>query len=99
MKRRYQNDFAQYVHNLGVALSQKIHTVLGGDPDESVSGATGKAAMQGKWWFVNIQEPLINALFKDPNHCRDSIEDDEGHSAVYTWYDKNNPVWRKPNVD
>jgi hypothetical protein len=64
--------------------------ILLGDPDETISGATGKAALQGKWWFKNVQEPFIDALFfYDPNHCYNSIEADEGKNAVYTWYDRN----------
>ncbi len=77
----------KYVWNLGVALSQLVHAFFGGDPDESISGATGKAALQNKWWFKHVQEPVINWIMNDPNHCIDSIEDDEGGNAVYNWYD------------
>lgn len=80
----------RFALNVGTSLSQLGRAILLGDPDETISGATGKAALQGKWWFKQVQEPFINALFWfDPNHCFNSIEADEGHNAVYTWYDRN----------
>lgn len=88
------NIVVKYFYNIGVGLSQTLHAVFGGDPDESVSGATGKAALQDKWWFKNVQMPFINFLFQDPMHCYMSIEDDEGDKGVYSWYDRDNPVWR-----
>lgn len=94
------NKFFLYLNNLGVALSQLGRAILGGDPDESISGATGKAAMQGRWWFVNVQEPLINAIFfYDKDHCRKSIEPDEGAKSVIRWYDPDNPVWLNKKGD
>jgi hypothetical protein len=79
----------RFLKNLGIGLSQLGRAMLLGDPDETISGATGKASLQGKWWFKNVQEPFINALFwYDPDHCFKSIEADEGHNAVYTWYDR-----------
>lgn len=77
----------QYIYNVGISLSQHGGTLLGGDPDESISGATGKASLQGKWFFKYIAEPAINALFMDENHCFHSIELDEGKRAVSPWYD------------
>lgn len=75
----------QYVYNLGVSLSQFGSAVLGGDPDESLSGRTGKASRAGKWWHVHVQEPAINRLFKDPKHCFNAIEDDEGAKELWDW--------------
>lgn len=79
----------RYVKNVGIGLSQIAHVILGGDPDETISGATGKASREGVYWFKHVQEPFIDWLFSfDPNHCQNAIEDDEGSNAIYTHYDR-----------
>lgn len=80
-----ENEGIQYVYNFGIMLSQSLSVFLGGDPDESVSSRTGKAAAAGKWWFKNVQEPVINAMFADKNHCKDAIEPDEGCKEIWHW--------------
>jgi hypothetical protein len=76
----------QYIYNFGQALSQFANAViLLGDPDESISGRTGKASRKGIWWFSDVQEPFINMLFQDPDHCEKSIEDDEGCKQLWDW--------------
>lgn len=97
MTKNRRSKPAQYLYNLGLILSQGVYGLLGGDPDESISGATGKAAMQGRWWFKNVQEPFIDSLFFEPGHCRKSIEHDEGGNAIFNWYDGSNPVWKDKN--
>lgn len=81
--------FIQYIYNCGVVLSQLGYCVLfAGDPDESISGATGKASLQGKRWYRHVQEPLINFIFQDKHHCYRSIELDEGKRGVFAFYDR-----------
>ena len=81
----------QWVYNVLLAISQLASAILGGDPDESISGRTGKASLAGKLWFVKFQEPVINWIFLDPisdkseGHCRKSIEKDEGKKQIWNW--------------
>lgn len=77
--------FVQLTYNIGLLLSQILSVILLGDPDETVSSRTGKAANAGKWWFVYVQEPFINFLFQDKNHCQDAVEEDEGCKQLWDW--------------
>lgn len=75
----------QYIFNLGLSASQAISVILGGDPDESISSRTHKASIAGKRWFRFVQEPFINWLLGDNNHCKNAVEWDEGKKQVWDW--------------
>lgn len=76
---------AQYVYNIGLILSQILSVILGGDPDETISSRTGKASQAGLPWFEKVQEPFINFMFQDENHCAEAIEVDEGCKEIWHW--------------
>jgi hypothetical protein len=65
----------KYVMGVLIGLDQWANTVLGGDPDETISSRAGKSKRQGgrlgKWLCKGLD--LI-----DPGHCEDAIEPDEG---------------------
>lgn len=75
----------QYIFNLGLHMSQGISVILGGDPDESISSRTHKAAETGHWWFKMYQEPFINWLMGDKDHCKNALEPEEGAKQIWTW--------------
>jgi hypothetical protein len=64
----------KYALNLLVALDQLCNAVLLGDPDETLSSRAGKGHPR--------MAKLINWLFRNPNHCANVIEADEGGNAV-----------------
>jgi hypothetical protein len=67
----------RYVMNLLIALDQLFNVILGGNPDETISSAVGRKAIEGRKWAL-IAEKVINALFWfDPNHCRSRVEWEE----------------------
>ena len=39
-----------YPHRVLVALDQCCNVVLGGDPDETISSRSARAAARGDWW-------------------------------------------------
>lgn len=61
-----------YIYNLHVALSQLANTLLGGDPDESLSGRIGKSIEAGGW-AARVPWPAMVR-----RHWLASIEPDEG---------------------
>lgn len=69
----------KYLWNLLLALDQGINTLLGGDPDETISSRAGKAMLKGKRWGCVLCR-LLDALEKD--HCINNIEPDEGSRAL-----------------
>jgi hypothetical protein len=62
------------VRNL-IALDQLLNTVLGGDPDETVSSRAAKARARGVTWGCVLCRAL-DAVHRD--HCTRSLEYAEG---------------------
>ena len=79
--------FVQYFYNLGILVSQGISTLLGGDPDETLSSRTGKAVIGGNWFATYLLSPLLDLIFMEPNHALNSVEEDEGQKEVWAWSD------------
>lgn len=57
-----------YWINILIGFDQFIGTLWGISADETVSSWAGRNKPDG--WLVK----LINRLFRDPDHCRNSIE-------------------------
>jgi hypothetical protein len=73
----------RYFVNLLIAIDQLGNTIIGGDPDETISSRAGKnitvraRERRGGWYW------LCRALHVlDPNHCKDAIEHDEGSEQL-----------------
>ena len=68
----------RYIWNLLIAVDQFFNAAFGGDPDETISSRLGKAHRNGTCnWFQKRLCDLLDWI--DPNHCIDSIEEDEGN--------------------
>ena len=64
-----------YLLNVAISVDQLANTILGGDPDETISSRAGKYALSGN----PIPARVINALFFwQEDHSRAAIEWDEG---------------------
>ena len=59
----------QYVYNLGVSGSQLSNTLLGGDPDESLSSRFGRAEANGNAVVKYGIAPTVD-FFLGPDHCQ-----------------------------
>lgn len=74
----------RYFLNLLIALDQGINTLIGGDPDETISSRVGRASLAGRR-RARIAESIIDWLFMllgdGPGHCQRNIEWDEVGSA------------------
>jgi len=66
----------KYFWNILISIDQVINTILGGDPDETISSRMGKYAERGRGWFPKTICKLLHLI--DNNHCQNSIERDEG---------------------
>jgi hypothetical protein len=72
----------QYIYNNALAIDQYLNAVLLGDPDESISGRTGRAIASGKpkWWvkpFGWFLDKLFEVLFNEKDHVLNAIEPEE----------------------
>ncbi len=47
-----------YVHRVLVAFDQFANVVLGGEPDETISSRSARAATEGKWWGILMSKFL-----------------------------------------
>lgn len=85
----------QYFYNLLLAYDQFLNAVLLGDPDESISGRTGRALVSGraKWWVPSLGR-IIDFIFlllaREPNHVKNSIEPEERpmEKELWSWIKK-----------
>lgn len=80
----------QYIYNLGLGLDQFINCLLLGDPDESISGRTGRAALSGrpKWWVPYLHvfiDRLVHLLVGQSDHCINSVEPEEIPYSKELW--------------
>lgn len=71
----------RYITNVLIGIDQLANSILGGDPDETISSRMGKALKRcGLCRFVCR---LIHPI--DKNHCKKSIERDEGDRGLWKW--------------
>lgn len=68
----------KYIFNNLVAIDQLVNTMFGGDPDETISSRSGK--LQDRVWWAKGLCWFLNKL--DFDHCKRSVETDEGKNAV-----------------
>lgn len=77
----------RYFWNIFISVDQFFNTVLGGDPDETVSSRVGKCKARhgGKipWShpFARVLDKALDMI--DPGHSVDAIDNGEGSDAVF----------------
>ena len=70
----------KYLWNILVWIDQGLNTLLGGDPDETLSSRMGKAIRENRCVLCKWMCRFLD-LF-ETNHCEKSIEKDEGKNEV-----------------
>ena len=70
--------FCKYIWNILISIDQVANTILGGDPDETISSRAGKRQHEQTWakWLCWILHKI------DKDHCPNSIEEDEGSDTT-----------------
>lgn len=69
---------ARYIFNLLIAIDQFTNTIMGGDPDETISSRCAKRQNELGWRILGRFLEWI-----DPGHLKRSEEDDEGGNAAF----------------
>lgn len=80
----------QFLYNLILSLDQLLNVLLLGDPDESISGRTGRAMASGKpKRFVPVMASFLDwlfwVIFKEENHVQNAIEPEERPHEKELW--------------
>jgi len=75
----------RYFWNLLIAIDQLANTILLGSPDETISSRLGKWRREEpfytwRWKVSYVVCRILHVL--DPEHCRNSIEEDEGSDSI-----------------
>lgn len=65
-------DLRDRVRNVAIGVDETANALVGGKPNETISGTVGRAAAAGDWWAVNVGQPLVNWLMNSPTHCQDT---------------------------
>ena len=68
----------RYSERVWIGIDQLANAMLGGNEDHTISGRAGRGRRRGsKFWRITAN--IIDWLFRDKDHCRDSIEREERH--------------------
>ena len=77
----------KYFFNILIGIDQMGNTILGGDPDETISSRLGKIKKKHNGiipWYRPLSKIVDWGLEKiDKNHSIDAIEEDEGKNAIF----------------
>jgi len=77
---------SKYLLNVLIGLDQLGNSILGGDPDETISSRLGKLKTRHGGsipWYRPLSKIVDWGLDQiDPNHSIDAIEEDEGKDAL-----------------
>jgi hypothetical protein len=77
----------RYVVNVLISFDQLGNSILGGDPDETISSRIGR--IKAKWggeiprWRVMTRFTAWWLDKIDPGHCEDAVEHDEGDGGIW----------------
>ena len=75
-----RSGWRKWVWNILIAIDQLGNSLIGGDPDETISSRAGKAKKKGRRWA----KVLCWALDRiDPGHCGAVIDETEGDDQVW----------------
>jgi len=69
----------RYFLNVLIAFDQLLNALLAGDPDETISSRMGKYVARGRGFIPCVLCKLLDAVFREKDHCKNSIELDEGY--------------------
>ena len=82
--------WGQYLYNLILSVDQFANAVLLGDPDESLSGRTGRAMQSGRPkkfvpTLAKFMDWLFWVIFKEKDHVLNAIEPEERPLEKELW--------------
>jgi len=63
-----------YLYNILLGIDQLVNTILGGEPDETISSRMGRHLVKKDSWISKIICYWLNKV--DKNHCIDAIEEE-----------------------
>lgn len=69
---------SKYLWNILLGVDQLLNTLIGGDPDETISSRAGKLVDTSRVACVLCR--FLNWF--DKEHCKKSIEPDEGSNST-----------------
>lgn len=64
----------RYLLNILILIDQTVNTLLGGDPDHTISGRVGYHATLGKPWALKAEKWINNIFFWQEDHCKEAVE-------------------------
>jgi hypothetical protein len=70
----------KYIWNILIGIDQLANAILLGDPGETISSRMGKHLVNKNCKVCKFICKLLNLI--NPNHCMNSIENDEGDDAI-----------------
>lgn len=72
-----------YIFGILYSLDQLGNAILGGNPDQTISGRLGIMKLHGSKFACYVCK-VLDFIFREPNHCENSIERDR--LGIQTFY-------------
>lgn len=76
----------KYIKNVLIALDQLANTLIGGQPDETISAKAYRMRVEKDSFGWKSTEKLINFLFFDEKHCEKSAFSEKSRRQIASWY-------------
>lgn len=78
---------SNYILRVLIAIDQLVNTLIGGNPDETLSSAAYRAEKEGRFW--GFWRPVIDFLFRpfQKNHCFNAYLAEKYSAAAFKGFD------------
>lgn len=76
----------KYLKNILIAVDQLANTLIGGQPDETISAKAYRMRVEHNSIPWKNMEKLINFLFFDEKHCEKSAFSEKSRRQIASWY-------------
>jgi hypothetical protein len=80
----------KYLNRNLIAIDQLFNTIIGGQPDETISAKIYRMKIETNKQHWKILEKIVNGMFFDSKHCEDSFNSEVERKQISHFYNRKN---------
>lgn len=77
-----------YIKRVLISVDQLANTIIGGQPDETISAKIYRMKIETNKTHWKIMEKIVNVMFFDPKHCEDSFNSESERKQISQFYNR-----------